>query len=64
MRVDGKFMVGQEVPEGQGRVNSLLAECFEIMAELRCATEETPVPTRPESPVANTTETPNRVPGA
>ncbi|KAI5809656.1 hypothetical protein DFH27DRAFT_606082 [Peziza echinospora] len=64
MRVDGKFMVGQEVPEGQGRVNSLLAECFEIMAELRCATEETPVSTRPDSPADNTTETANRAPGA
>ncbi|KAI5837542.1 hypothetical protein DFP73DRAFT_306573 [Morchella snyderi] len=35
MRVDGKFMVGTDIPEGQGRVNSLLAECFEICEELR-----------------------------
>lgn len=35
MRVDGKFMVGNDIPEGQGRVNSLLAECFEICRELR-----------------------------
>ncbi|RPA95548.1 hypothetical protein L873DRAFT_1829751 [Choiromyces venosus 120613-1] len=35
MRVDGKFMVGSDIPEGQGRVNSLLAECFEICYELR-----------------------------
>ncbi|KAF8474886.1 hypothetical protein BDZ91DRAFT_711946 [Kalaharituber pfeilii] len=42
MRVDGKFMVGQDIPEGQGRVTSLLAECFEIIAELRASTEDTP----------------------
>lgn len=35
MRVDGKFMVGTDIPEGQGRVNSLLAECFEICEDLR-----------------------------
>lgn len=35
MRVDGKFMVGNDIPEGQGRVNSLLSECFEICHELR-----------------------------
>ncbi|PWW75287.1 hypothetical protein C7212DRAFT_198595 [Tuber magnatum] len=35
MRVDGRFMVGNDIPEGQGRVNSLLAECFEICHELR-----------------------------
>ncbi|KAI5854409.1 hypothetical protein BZA05DRAFT_335573 [Tricharina praecox] len=35
MKVDGKFMVGNDIPEGQGRVASLLAECFEICQELR-----------------------------
>ncbi|KAL7272040.1 hypothetical protein RUND412_005179 [Rhizina undulata] len=35
LRVDGKFIVGNDIPEGQGRVNSLLAECFEICQELR-----------------------------
>ncbi|KAF8541371.1 hypothetical protein BDD12DRAFT_948934 [Trichophaea hybrida] len=35
MRVDGKFMVGNDIPEGQGRVASLLAECFEICQDLR-----------------------------
>lgn len=35
MRVDGKFMIGDEIPEGQGRVVSLLAECFEICQDLR-----------------------------
>lgn len=35
MRVDGKWMVGNDIPEGQGRVASLLADCFEICQELR-----------------------------
>ena len=40
MRVDGKFMVGRDIPEGQGRVNSLLAECFEIVGDLRSAIDD------------------------
>lgn len=39
MRVDGKFMVGEDIPEGQGSVNDLLAECFELSYELRVAAE-------------------------
>lgn len=39
MRVDGKFMVGNDIPEGQGSVNDLLAECFELSYELRVAAE-------------------------
>ncbi len=39
MRVDGKFMVGDDIPEGQGSVNDLLAECFELSYELRVAAE-------------------------
>ncbi|KAE8452988.1 hypothetical protein EG329_012175 [Mollisiaceae sp. DMI_Dod_QoI] len=39
IRVDGKFMVGQDIPEGQGSVNDLLAECFELSYELRVAAE-------------------------
>ena len=35
MRVDGKFMVGDSIPEGQGMLNALLAECFDICHELR-----------------------------
>lgn len=34
-RVDGKFMVGGCVPEGQGMLNALLAECFDICHELQ-----------------------------
>lgn len=40
LRVDGKFMVGSDIPEGQGRVNALLAECYEVLHELRIATED------------------------
>lgn len=35
MRVDGKFQVGNDVPEGQGAVTELLAECYDIAYELR-----------------------------
>ncbi|RAK82402.1 uncharacterized protein BO72DRAFT_508353 [Aspergillus fijiensis CBS 313.89] len=37
MRVDGKFYVGTDIPEGQGSVNALLAECYDIVWELRAA---------------------------
>ncbi|KAL8833696.1 MAG: hypothetical protein Q9170_004141 [Blastenia crenularia] len=40
MRVDGKFMVGSDIPEGQGSVNTLLAECFDLNYELRVEAEE------------------------
>lgn len=40
MRVDGKFMVGDDIPEGQASVCELLAECFELNYELRVAVEE------------------------
>lgn len=40
MRVDGKFMVGDDIPEGQGNVTELLAECFDLNYELRLAAEE------------------------
>ncbi|PQE03714.1 hypothetical protein CJF30_00006428 [Rutstroemia sp. NJR-2017a BBW] len=39
MRVDGKFMLGDDIPEGQGSINDLLAECFELSYELRVAAE-------------------------
>ncbi|KAH6674628.1 hypothetical protein B0J14DRAFT_511672 [Halenospora varia] len=39
MRVDGKFMVGSDIPEGQGSVNELLSECFELSYDLRVAAE-------------------------
>ena len=37
MRVDGKFYVGPDIPEGQGCVNNLLAECYDVVWELRAA---------------------------
>jgi len=40
MRVDGKFMVGNEIPDGQGSVTQLLEECFELAYELRNDAEE------------------------
>jgi len=39
MRVDGKFTVGDDIPEGQGSVNDLLSECYEMAYELRVAAE-------------------------
>ena len=35
MRVDGKFMVGNDIPDGQGSVIELLEECFEMLYDLR-----------------------------
>ncbi|KAL1623693.1 hypothetical protein SLS56_008142 [Neofusicoccum ribis] len=40
MRQDGKFMIGDDIPDGQGAVNHLLAECFDLAYELRTAAEE------------------------
>ncbi|PKS07758.1 hypothetical protein jhhlp_006366 [Lomentospora prolificans] len=39
MRVDGKFMVGEDIPEGQGRVTELLEDCFDLSQELKVAAE-------------------------
>ncbi|KAL4956942.1 hypothetical protein BDW69DRAFT_191996 [Aspergillus filifer] len=40
MRVDGKFYIGNDIPEGQGGVNALLAECYDLVWELRAAVSE------------------------
>lgn len=40
LRVDGKFMVGESVPEGQGMLIALLSECFEICHELKVDIED------------------------
>lgn len=40
LRDDGKFIVNGQVPEGQGTLNALLAECFDIMHELKIELEE------------------------
>jgi hypothetical protein len=56
MRVDGKFMVGNDIPEGQGSVSELLAECFDLNYELRVAAEESDQsekPSRVTTPAAS-----------
>jgi len=40
MRKDGKFVINGDIPEGQGSVSELLAECFDINYELRVAAEQ------------------------
>lgn len=40
MRVDGKFQIGSDIPEGQGALNDLLAECYDIAYELRSEAED------------------------
>ncbi|KAM9899195.1 hypothetical protein OXX69_009573, partial [Metschnikowia pulcherrima] len=40
LRHDGKFIVNNQVPEGQGTLNALLAECFDIVYELKIELEE------------------------
>lgn len=40
MRVDGKFVVNGDIPEGQGSVSELLAECFELNYDLQLAAVE------------------------
>ena len=40
MRKDGKFMVGNDIPEGQASVTALLNECFEMAYELRSEADE------------------------
>jgi hypothetical protein len=39
MRIDGKFMVGDDIPDGQANVTQLLAECFDLAYELRTQAE-------------------------
>jgi hypothetical protein len=39
MKIDGKFMVNGDIPEGQAAVNDLLTECFELCYELRVAAD-------------------------
>lgn len=40
LRIDGKFIIDGEIPEGQGTLNALLAECYDICYELRVELEE------------------------
>lgn len=40
LRQDGKFIVNNQVPEGQGTLTALLAECFDIIHEMKIELEE------------------------
>ena len=40
MRIDGKFMVGSDIPEGQGALNELLAECYDLVYQMRVESGE------------------------
>lgn len=41
MRVEGKFITEDgAIPEGQGTVHALLAECYDLLYELRSEIEE------------------------
>lgn len=40
MKKDGAFRVGDDIPEGQGAVVSLLDECFSLAYELRSEADE------------------------
>lgn len=39
LRNDGKFIINNQIPEGQGTLNALLAECFDIIYELKIELE-------------------------
>lgn len=39
MRKDGKFVVGGDIPEGQGSVTDLLAECYQLQYDLKVDAE-------------------------
>jgi hypothetical protein len=40
MKIDGKFMVGDDIPDGQGAVIALMEECFELSYQLREQAQE------------------------
>lgn len=40
LRSDGKFIINNQIPEGQGTLNALLAECFDIIYELKIDLDE------------------------
>ncbi|KAJ3479707.1 hypothetical protein NLG97_g8251 [Lecanicillium saksenae] len=44
MRVDGKFVINGDIPEGQSSVSELLAECFDLNYDLRVAADEDSIP--------------------
>jgi hypothetical protein len=48
MKVDGKFMIGNDIPDGQGAVIALMEECFELLYQLREQAEEASEEAEPE----------------
>lgn len=40
LREDGKFIVDGQIPEGQGTLTALLAECYDICQEMKIEAEE------------------------
>lgn len=40
LREDGKFIVDGQIPEGQGTLNALLAECYDICEEMKIESDE------------------------
>lgn len=40
MRKDGKFVVNGDVPDGQGSINELLSECYDLAYDLRAEAEQ------------------------
>lgn len=43
LREDGKFIVDGQIPEGQGTLTALLAECYDICQEMKIEAEENDV---------------------
>ncbi|KAE9965103.1 hypothetical protein BLS_007844 [Venturia inaequalis] len=53
MKVDGKFMVGDDIPDGQGAVISLMEECFELSYQLREQAQEASEEAQSDAPGPN-----------
>lgn len=51
MKIDGKFMVGEDIPDGQGAVIALMEECFELSYQLREQAQEASEEAEREVPV-------------
>lgn len=53
VRVDGKFMVNNNIPDGQAAVMQLLEDCYEITDQLQNeAEEDTPEPLAKPEPIS------------
>ena len=40
MQTDGKFMVGNDIPDGQAAVTALLHDCYDLAHQLKEQAEE------------------------